>query len=98
MGAEAQFFFAAPDRDAGAIAAASAELWAELSLGEEARQTLRRDGLDERKLRLTGPHPFDYAPGEDEDQIAVRTHATDSESAEAMLDLFRVYFLRRLIT
>lgn len=77
------------------IAARSAGIWIGLSLDDAALAALRRDGLDPAALRLTGLHPFEFAaaPG----GVQVTAHANDNEGAEALLDLFRVYFLRRLL-
>lgn len=91
----AQFSFAAPAHEPATLAARSVELWAELAFDQDAHAILKRDGLDPAALRLTGPHPFAYeaAPG---GTIAVTARAADEPSAEALLDLFRIYFLRRL--
>lgn len=83
-------------RDIDMIAARSAEIWIELPLDDATLAALRRDGLDPAALRLTGLHPFEFAPAED-CGMRVIAHANDNEAAEALLDLFRVYFLRRLL-
>lgn len=77
------------------LAARSAGIWIGLTLDDAAHQSLRRDGLDPAALRLSGLHPFHFEAGDD-GQISVTAHATDDDQAEALLDLFRVYFLRRL--
>lgn len=86
----------AESRDLGLLAARSAGIWIGLALDDDAHAALRRDGLDPAALRLSGLHPFEYgaAPG---GGVEVTAHANDNEAAEALLDLFRVYFLRRLL-
>ena len=88
------------------ITARSADIWIALSLDDTAHAALRRDGLDPAALRrdgldpaalrLTGLHPFEFARAAD-GGLQVIAHANDNETAEALLDLFRVYFLRRLL-
>lgn len=78
------------------MAARSAGIWIGLALDDDALAALRRDGLDPAALRLSGLHPFEYEHAAD-GSLAVIAHANDNETAEALLDLFRVYFLRRLI-
>lgn len=92
----ARLSIAADGPDLEMIAARSAGIWIGLSLDDEALAAIRRDGLDPAALRLTGLHPFEYeaAPG---GGLEVTAHANDNEAAEALLDLFRVYFLRRLL-
>ena len=92
----AQFAFAAEERDPLALAERSAALWAGLGLDDEAHAALRRDGLAPAGLRLSGAHPFVFGAAPD-GAIAVSAHAADTATAEARLDLFRVYFLRRLL-
>jgi len=96
MDGRAELCIAAEGRDPGMIAARSAGIWIGLSLDDDALAGLRRDGLDPAALRLTGLHPFEYEPAPD-GGLHVTAHANDNESAEALLDLFRVYFLRRLL-
>lgn len=96
MDGRASLSIAAEGRDPGMIAARSAGIWIGLSLDDEALAGLRRDGLDPAALRLTGLHPFEYEPAPD-GGLQVVAHANDNEAAEALLDLFRVYFLRRLL-
>ncbi len=96
MDGRASLSIAAEGRDPGMIAARSAGIWIGLSLDDEALASLRRDGLDPAALRLTGLHPFEYEPAPD-GGLQVVAHANDNEAAEALLDLFRVYFLRRLL-
>lgn len=91
-----QIVFAAEARDLAALAARSSEIWAGLAIDQEALSALRRDGLDPAAFRLSGPHPFAFA-FVDTDKIGVTAHAPDREAAEALLDLFRVAFLRRLL-
>lgn len=78
------------------LAARSAGIWIGLSIDDAAHAALRRDGLDPAALRLTGLHPFEFAAAPD-GGLQVIAHANDNETAEALLDLFRVYFLRRLL-
>lgn len=77
------------------IAARSAGIWIGLSIDDAAHAALRRDGLDTAALRLTGLHPFEFGAAPD-GGLQVVAHANDNEAAEALLDLFRIYFLRRL--
>jgi len=78
------------------LAARSAGIWIGLSIDEAAHAALRRDGLDPAALRLTGIHPFKFSSVPN-GGLQVVAHANDNETAEALLDLFRVYFLRRLL-
>lgn len=96
MDGRAKLNIAAEARDLEMLAARSAGLWVALSIDDDALAAIRRDGLDPAALRLGGPHPFEYqrAPGGGLEVIA---HANDNDAAEALLDLFRVYFLRRLL-
>ena len=96
MDGQAKLSIAAEGRDPGMIAARSAGIWIGLSLDDDALASLRRDGLDPAALRLTGLHPFEYEPAPD-GGLEVTAHANDNEAAEALLDLFRIYFLRRLL-
>lgn len=91
-----QIVFAAEARDLATLATRSAEIWAGLALDQVALSALRRDGLDPAAFRLSRPHPFAFACV-DTDKIGVTAHAPDREAAEALLDLFRVAFLRRLL-
>lgn len=95
MSENAQYLFAADGRDAGTLAERSAALWSELTLDETARLALKRDGLDVAGMRLSGPHPFGFEPAPDR-AIAVTAYGSDKAAAETLLDLFRIYFLRRL--
>lgn len=96
MDGQAKLSIAVEGRDPGMIAARSAGIWIGLSLDDDALASLRRDGLDPAALRLTGLHPFEYEPAPD-GGLEVTAHANDNEAAEALLDLFRIYFLRRLL-
>ncbi len=96
MDGRASLSIAADGSDLAMIAARSAGIWIGLSLDEAALSSLRRDGLDPAALRLTGLHPFEFQPASD-GGFDVIAHANDNEAAEALLDLFRVYFLRRLL-
>jgi hypothetical protein len=78
------------------LAARSAGVWIGLSIDDAAHAALRRDGLEPATLRLTGLHPFEFAAAPD-GGLQVVAHANDNDTAEALLDLFRVYFLRRLL-
>jgi hypothetical protein len=95
MGGQAQLLIETEDQDPGMIAARSAGIWIGLALDDGAHAALRRDGLDPAALRLSGLHPFEFLPAQG-GGVQVVAHANDDESAEALLDLFRVYFLRRL--
>lgn len=97
MDGRAELRIAKEHDDPETIAARSADIWIELVLDDAAHSALRRDGLDPAALRLTGVHPFEFerAPG---GGLQVVAHANDNEAAEVLLDLFRVYFLRRLLT
>ena len=96
MDGRASLNIAAERRDLDMIAARSAGIWISLTLDDEALSAIRRDGLDPAALRLSGLHPFEYSPAAD-GGFEVVAHANDNEAAEALLDLFRVYFLRRLL-
>ncbi|HEY0598397.1 hypothetical protein [Sphingopyxis sp.] len=78
------------------LAARSAGIWIGLSIDDAAHATLRRDGLEPATLRLTGLQPFEFATAAD-GGLQVVAHANDGETAEALLDLFRIHFLRRLL-
>lgn len=95
MDGRADLLIAGEHSDPETIASRSADIWVELALDDAAHAALRRDGLDPAALRLAGPHPFEFmrAPG---DGLQVTAQANNNETAEALLDLFRVYFLRRL--
>ena len=95
MNEEAHFDFAAASGDIGMIGARSAGIWIALALDDDAHAALRRDGLDPGALRLSGLHPFSY-DASPEDGIRVTAHAADAATAEALLALFQVHFLRRL--
>lgn len=73
----------------------SAEIWAGLAFDEEARVALKRDGLALDGLRLTGPSPFTIGLSDDGSRVAV--HAGEGAQAEALLDLWQVYFLHRIL-
>ena len=96
MNGKAELVIAVDAPDLAMIAARSAGSWIGLALDDAALAALRRDGIDPATLRLTGLHPFEYAPAED-GGLRVTAHANDNEGAEALLDLFRVHFLRRLL-
>lgn len=96
MDGRASLSIAAETDDLAMIAARSAGIWISLSLDDEALTSIRRDGLDPTALRLSGLHPFEFEPGPD-GALQVVAHANDNEAAEALLDLFRIYFLRRLL-
>lgn len=95
MDGRAELMVAGEHPDLGMIAARSVGIWVGLTLDDTALAVLRRDGIDPAALRLTGPHPFEFAPADGGVQVVA--HANDNETAEALLDLFRVYFLRRLL-
>ena len=95
MDGRAELLIAGEYADLGMIAARSAGIWVGLALDDAAIAALRRAGLDPAALRLTGLHPFEFSPAEGGVQVVA--HANDNETAEALLDLFRVYFLRRLL-
>lgn len=97
MDGQAQLRIDAEGRDPGLIAARSAGIWIGLTIDDDARASLRRDGLDPAALRLSGLHPFEFEAAPD-GTLNVVAHANDNEAAEALLDLFRVYFLRRLMS
>lgn len=96
MDGRAELSIASDHGDVADLAVRSARIWIGLSIDDAAHAALRRDGLDPATLRLTGLHPFDFAaaPG---GKLQVVAHANDNERAEALLDLFRVYFIRRLL-
>lgn len=96
MDGRAELLIAEDRDDLEMIAARSAGIWIGLALDDAAHAALRRDGLDPAALRLTGLHPFEFSRTA-EGGFQVVAHANDNESAEALLDLFRVYFLRRLL-
>lgn len=95
MDGRAELLIAGEHPDLGMIAARSAGIWVGLALDDAAIAALRRDGLDPAALRLTGLHPFEFTAADGGVQVVA--HANDNETAEALLDLFRVYFLRRLL-
>lgn len=96
MDGRAELLIASEHGDLADIAARSAGIWIGLSIDETAHAALRRDGLAPAALRLTGLHPFEFTAAP-EGGLQVVAHANDNKTAEALLDLFRVYFLRRLL-
>ena len=96
MDGKAELLIASEYTDHKDLAARSAGIWIGLCIDDAAHAALRRDGLDPAALRLTGLHPFEFAAAPDRG-LKVVAHANDNEAAEALLDLFRVYFLRRLL-
>lgn len=96
MKGRASLSIAAANADPDMLTARSTGIWIGLSIDDEALAAIRRDGLDPATLRLTGLHPFEFARG-DNGAIDVVAHANDNDAAEALLDLFRVYFLSRLL-
>lgn len=96
MDGRASLSIVAENADLDMIAARSAGIWIGLSIDDDALAAIRRDGLDPATFRLTGLHPLEYQRAAD-GELAVTAHANDNEAAEALLDLFRVYFLRRLL-
>lgn len=96
MDGRAELLIAREHGDLKDLAARSTGIWIGLSIDDAAHATLRRDGLDPTTLRLTGLHPFEFAATPD-GGLQVVAYANDNETAEALLDLFRVYFLRRLL-
>jgi hypothetical protein len=71
----------------------TADIWAGLAFDEGVRAVLRRDGFAIDAVRLTGPNPFALEATSD-GRIAVT--ATRSDDAAALLDLWRLYFVRRI--
>lgn len=96
MEGRAELLIAGKHADLKDLAARSAGIWIGLSIDDAAHAALRRDGLDPAALRLTGLHPFEFNSAST-GELQVVAHANDSDTAEALLDLFRVYFLRRLL-
>lgn len=96
MDGRAELIIAENRDDLDQIAARSAGIWVGLAVDDGAHAALRRDGLDPATLRLTGLHPFEFARAAD-GGLQVVANANDNEAAEGLLDLFRVYFLRRLL-
>ena len=97
MDGRAELIIPNEGHDPRMIAARSAGIWIELSIDDGAHAALRRDGLDPTALRLTGLHPFEFVQAA-KGGLQVIAHSNDNETAEALLDLFRVYFLRRLLS
>jgi len=95
MDGRAELLIASEHGDIEDLTARSAGIWIGLSIDDAAHAALRRDGLDPATLRLTGLHPFEFAASDGGLQVVA--HANDNDTAEALLDLFRVYFLRRLL-
>lgn len=62
MGGQAELLIETEGQDPGMIAARSAGIWIGLALDDSAHAALRRDGLDPAALRLSGLHPFEFAP------------------------------------
>lgn len=96
MDGRAELIIAEERGDPKMIAARSAGIWVALGIDDAAHGALHRDGLDPAALRLNGLHPFEFARGAD-GGLQVIARANDDRAAEALLDLFRVYFLRRLL-
>ncbi|WP_157218524.1 hypothetical protein [Flavisphingomonas formosensis] len=77
------------------IEARATELWASLAFDETAKAALKRDGLALDAMRLTGPCPFRFTLA-DADEHALLS-VPDRSDADDLLDLWRIYFQRRLV-
>ena len=75
------------------IAPFATQIWAGLAFDDEARATLKRDGLMPDGLRLTGPMPFTFTSA---GAARVRVTLPGKSEGDALLDLFRVWLLPRL--
>ncbi len=93
-----QFLSEPGDLDPAKAAALTANLWADIAFDDDAHAALRRDGLDPDALRLTGPNPFSFALSPDNKALVVTAPGAEAGRDEALLDLFRIYFLRRILT
>jgi len=91
---EIMFAYAGGADAAGRLEAEAAILWANLAFDEAAKAALRRDGLAIEGMRLTGPCPFRLR-AIDSQQLAVS--APGRADGAALLDLWQVYFQRRLL-
>ena len=78
-----------------AIRQMTSEIWSGIAFDDDARVALRRDGFARDSVRLTGPNPFVLSAISD-DQIKVETMSDGAED-EALLDLWRLYFMRRVV-
>ena len=84
---------------AGGTSAADLEdqaaiIWANLAFDDTAKAALKRDGLAIEGLRLTGACPFKLR-ATDAGHVAVT--APGHGDAAALLDLWQIYFQRRIV-
>lgn len=92
-----EFSFASGAFDLAAIARLNVEIWADLAFDDAAKAALKRDGLTVDGLRLTGPNPFTIrCIAGDGTDAAIAVSAGEGPHADALLDLWRIYFLRRI--
>jgi hypothetical protein len=88
----AYFAFERGALDPSDIDRLNAEIWADLAFDDAAKAALRRDGLALDGLRIGGPNPFRVQG----DEAQVTIEAGDGPVADALIDLWRVHFLRRI--
>jgi hypothetical protein len=92
MGKQVDFSFDSGGLAVDDIARLTADMWADLAFDRDALAALKRDGLVLDGINLGGHNPYRLEPVEG-GQVRV---AARGEHADALLDLWRVHFLRGL--
>ncbi len=88
----AHFAFERGALDPSEINRLNTEIWADLAFDEAAKAALKRDGLELDGLRIGGPNPFRVLG----DDVQVTIDAGQGPVGDALMDLWRVHFLRRI--
>ena len=73
----------------------AADIWSDLAFDAAALARLKRDSLDLRDVRLTGPIPFMIERGDDGSvAVTIISDIDDHEQIATLLDLWRLHFSR----
>lgn len=75
------------------VARIAGDIWSGLAFDEEARAQIKRDGLVLDGVRLTGPNPYAV---EALAEGVIRVSVEPGPAAEALIDLWRIHFMRSL--
>jgi hypothetical protein len=89
---DVEFSFDSGGLALGEIERLTAERWADLLFDRETLTALKRDGLALEGVNLGGQSPYRFCPA---DAGSVIVSAT-GDHADALIDLWRVHFLRAL--
>lgn len=92
MGTGAEFSFDSAGLSVDEVARHTADMWADLPFDRDGLSALKRDGLALDGLNLGGHCPYRISVA---DNGQLRVGAT-GEQADALLDLWRMHFLRGL--